>query len=159
MATLYEMTTAAEQLYEMLQNEDIDEQTLTDTIEAMGAEEKLESYVKIIRQLENDSAGYKVEKDRMAAKQKFTEKAIDRMTGSVIQFMTASGQKKAKAGVFDLALSVSRSAQIVNDELLDKQYLIPQDPKVDKAAIRKALLAGETVDGAVLVENTGVRIR
>lgn len=159
MATLYEMTTDAARLYEMLLNEEIDEQTLNDTIEAMGAEEKLESYVKIIRQLEHDSAGYKFEKDEMAKKQKRADKAIDRMKGSVIQFMNAIGQKKARAGMFDLTLSVSKSAQIVNDELVDKQYLVPQQPKINKDAIRKDLLAGKTIEGAVLVENTGVRIR
>lgn len=159
MANLYEMTEAAAQLYEMLLNDEIDEQTLNDTIEAMGAGEKLESYSKIIRQLENDSAGYKAEKDRMAAKQRAAEKAIDRMKNSIICFMKASGQKKAKAGVFELALSVSKSAQIVNDELLDKQYFIPQPPKVDKAAIRAALLAGDEVPGAVLMTSTGVRIK
>lgn len=159
MAHLYVMTDAAKVLYEMLQNEEIDEQTLNDTIEAMGAGEKLESYVKIIRQFESDAAGYKAEKDRFAARQKSAENSIKRLKDSIIRFMKASGQQKTKAGLFDIALSVSKAAQIVNGELLNERYLIPKNPKIDKAAIRKALMSGEAVEGAVLVENTGVRIK
>ena len=49
MATLYELTNQANALYELLQGEEIDEQTFNDTLEAMGAGEKIESYCKIIK--------------------------------------------------------------------------------------------------------------
>lgn len=48
MATLFEMTQQANTLYELLQNEEIDEQIFNDTLEAMGTEEKIESYCQII---------------------------------------------------------------------------------------------------------------
>lgn len=44
--TLYELTAQASELYELLQNEEIDEQTFTDTLEAIGTEEKLWLIVK-----------------------------------------------------------------------------------------------------------------
>ena len=77
--TLYEMTTAANALYEMLCNNEIDAQTITDTLEAMGAEEKLESYCKVIRQLEADAEALKAEKARIADKQKTVENSVARM--------------------------------------------------------------------------------
>lgn len=63
--TLYEMTGAVAELYELLQNGDIDEQVYADTLEAIGAEEKLESYCKIWTQLETDAANYAEEIRRM----------------------------------------------------------------------------------------------
>ncbi len=39
MAALYEMTAQASSLYELLQNEEIDEDVFRDTLEAMGAAE------------------------------------------------------------------------------------------------------------------------
>ena len=39
------------------------------------------------------------------------------------------------------------------------EYMQPQPPKVDKASIRKALLAGETVAGAALIETPGCVIK
>ena len=67
---LYEMTVAANQLYDMLTSGEIDEQTFNDTLEAMGTEEKLESYCKVIRQLEGDAEMLKTEKERIEKKQK-----------------------------------------------------------------------------------------
>ena len=52
--TLYEMSETARQLYELLEAGEIDEQTVNDTMESIGASEKLESYVYIQRQLESE---------------------------------------------------------------------------------------------------------
>ena len=54
--TLYEFTGAAKDLYALLENDEIDEQTFHDTLEAIGAEDKVESYCQIISQLEADKA-------------------------------------------------------------------------------------------------------
>ena len=51
MATLFEMTQQATELYEMLQAEEIDEQTFSDTLEAMGTGEKIEGYCQVIKQV------------------------------------------------------------------------------------------------------------
>lgn len=52
---LYEMTAAANELYALLTVDEIDEETVKDTLEAMGAEEKLESCCVVIRELEADA--------------------------------------------------------------------------------------------------------
>ena len=158
MPSMYELTNAAEQLYTLL-TDGADEQAIHDTLEAMGASEKLESYAKIIRQFEIDVQNYKDEKNRFAEKQRLAENNIQRMKEAVKGFMQASGQAKAKAGVFDIRLTSGKSCQIVNEELLDPSYFIPQPPKLDKAAVRQALLAGEEVPGATLVQSQGVSIK
>ena len=71
---LYEMTQAANELYELLTSGEIDEQTFADTLEAMGTEEKLENYCKVIRQLEYDAEMLKAEKERIDKKKKNVEK-------------------------------------------------------------------------------------
>ena len=67
MATIYELTEQANALYNLLQAEEIDEQTYNDTLEAMGAGEKVESYCKVIKQLQSDAEMYKTEIDRLTA--------------------------------------------------------------------------------------------
>lgn len=42
--TLYEMTEAARQLKALLEADEIDEQTFSDTIEAIGADDKINAY-------------------------------------------------------------------------------------------------------------------
>lgn len=156
---LYEMTQAANNLYELLTSGEIDEQTVTDTLEAMGAAEKLESYCKVIKQLEADAEMLKVEKERIEKKKKTVENSVDRMKKAVIDFMNAQGAKKATAGTFAIALSESKAVNVLDESKVPKKYFIKQDPKLDKKTIRELLLQGGTVKGCELQINEGVRIK
>ena len=156
---LYEMTVAASELYDLLTSGEIDEQTFEDTLQAMGTEEKLESYCKVIRQLEADAEMLKAEKDRIEKKKKTVENSIDRMKNAVITFLKVSGTDKATAGTFSVAISKSKSVNILDESKVPKKYFIKQDPKLDKKTIRDLLMKGETVKGCELQINEGVRIK
>lgn len=159
MATLYEMTAQATALYEMLQNEVIDEQTFADTLEALEADLKVENYCKVIKQFQADVEMFKTEIDRLTARKKTAENAVERMKGALLMFMTASGQNKVKAGSFAVTTATTQAVQITDESAIPCKYLVEQPPKVDKMSIKDALKAGEEVAGAALVTNTGVRIR
>lgn len=156
---LYEMTTAATALYDLLTNGEIDEQTLNDTLAAMGAEEKLENYCKVVRQLEADAEALKNEKDRIYKKQQTTENAIARMKTAMCEFMTAQNTKKSSAGIFTVSLSESKAVNIADETKIPARFLVEQAPKIDKAAIRAELIAGGAVEGCELKINKGVRIK
>ena len=156
---LYEMTVATKQLYELLANEEIDEQTIADTLEAMGVEEKLEGYCQVIRQYEADKDMLKAEKERIDKKIKVCENSVNRMKKAVIEFMKASGSTKSTAGTFTVALSTSKATKIVDESLIPKKYFIKQEPKIDKKAILEMLKSGAKVKGCELQINEGVRIK
>lgn len=141
--TLYEMTANAIYLYDLLSNGDIDEQTVNDSLEGMDVAGKLEDYCKVIRQFEADAAAYKAEKDRLAAKQKKAEEAVERLEAAVLNYMSAQ----------------SKAANIVNADEISPEYMIQQPPKIDRAAIRKALMSGKAVDGAELKINYSINIK
>ena len=42
---------------------------------------------------------------------------------------------------------------------IPEEFLIAQEPKIDKTAIKKKLKSGETVKGAELIENEFLRVR
>lgn len=159
MASLYEMSEQAAALYELLQSEEIDEQTYSDTLEGMGAVDKCENYCKIIKQFQGDIEMYKTELARLQNRKKTAENAIERMKDTLVKFMTDSGQKKLDAGLFTVSTSTSRAVNITDVSLIPSDFLIAQPAKVDKENIKKALLAGQEITGAELLENTGVRIR
>lgn len=159
MASLYEMTGDACYLYELLQSEEIDEQTFNDTLEAMGVDEKLEAYCQVIGQLKADIAMFKAEADRIAARKKTAENSVDRMRNAILAFLKATGQSKAKAGTFSVSLSTSKSVFVYDENALPRECLIEQPPKVDKMEIKRRLTSGDEVAGAELVINEGVRIR
>ena len=156
---LYEMTTNAMALYELLTSGEIDEQTFNDTLEAMGTEEKLESYCKVIRQLEADSDALAYEKARIEKKKKTVDNSIKRMKDAVIRFVKASGTNKASAGTFTVAISTSKATKIIDESKVPVRFLVEQAPKLDVDAIRKELLAGEVIEGCELQINEGVRIK
>lgn len=156
---LYEMTVATRQLYELLDNEEIDEQTIADTLEAMGVEEKLEGYCQVIRQYEAERDMLKAEKERIDKKIKVCENAVNRMKKAIIDFMKASGSTKSTAGTFTVSLSTSKATKIIDESLIPKKYFIKQEPKIDKKAIWEMLKRGAKVKGCELQINEGVRIK
>ena len=159
MGTLYELTTQANALYELLQAEEIDEQTFNDTLEAIGAGDKVESYCKVIKQLQGEVEMFKTEIDRLTARKKTTENGIDRMKNALLAFLKFSGQDKVKAGTFIVSTATTQAVQITNESAIPCIYLVEQPPKVDKIGIKNALKAGEEVNGAELINNVGVRIK
>lgn len=159
MATLYELTTQASMLYEMLQGEIIDEQIFNDTLEAMGAGEKVESYCKVIKQFQSDAEMFKTEIDRLTARKKTAENAVERMKAALLLFMQQTGQDKVKAGSFAVSTATTQAVSITDENAIPCIYLVEQPPKIDKVGIKNALKAGEQINGAELINNTGVRIR
>lgn len=159
MSTLYEMTAQASALYELLQNEEIDEQVFNDTLEAIGTEEKIEGYCQVIKELQGDFEKFKAESDRLTARMKTTKNSIDRMKDSLLAFLQASGQDKVKAGTFAVSIGQSKATNIVDESLIPAEFKTPQPDKIDKTAIKKAIESGVAVSGAEIIINESVRIR
>ena len=159
MANLYELTTQAAALYDLLQAEEIDEQTFNDTLEAMGAADKVESYCKIIKQLASDVEMFKTEAERLTYRKRTVENAVERMKNALLAYLQTTGQDKVKAGSFSVYTAKTKSVFITDEKAIPCKYLIEQPPTIDKKRIKAALDAGEEVGGAAIVINTGVRIR
>lgn len=146
-------------LQDLLEAGEIDEQTFRDTLESMDVDTKIENICKMIRNLDANATAYKAEKDRLAAKEKAANNAIVRLKESLLNFMLTTDKKKVEAGVFTVSKSVSKSVEILYEDMLDEKYFIPQPDKVDKTAITKDIKAGIDVAGAKLVEKPYVTIR
>lgn len=159
MASLYELTNDALALQEMLESGEIDEQTFNDTIEALDVDTKIENICKMIRNLEADATAYKAEKDRLAAKEKSANNAVDRLKENLLNHLLTLDKKKANAGTFTVSVGKSKSLNVIYEDMLPEQFFIPQPPKIDKTGITKAIKAGENIVGAELVEKPYVTIR
>lgn len=157
--TLFEMSTAARELYELLESGEIDEQTVLDTMESIGASEKLESYVYIQKQLEAEAAAFKAEIERMTERKRTIERQIERMKAAQVDFMQATGQRKATAGTFTLSLRESKSVKVLDEAAIPETWWKPQPAKLDKAGIKDALKAGESVPGCEIETSFSVSAR
>lgn len=159
MATLYELTKEGASLYSLLESGEIDEQTFRDALEAIGADEKLDTYCNIIQQFKSDIAMYEAEEKRLAKKRESAEANLKRMKGAVGDFLNAIGKNKIKTALWSASISPTSSVKITDEMAIPMEYRIPQPDKIDRLAIGKMLKAGEEVKGAVLEVGTKLSIR
>ena len=159
MSSLYEMTQNTARLYEMLMLGEIDEQTFNDTLESIGADEKINSYCEIINQFKADMKSLKDEINRLTERKNNCENAIERMKSALDEFMKASGKTKEKTDKFTIFYRDTQSVNILDENKLPDEYLTLQPPKIDKKAISAAIKGGEKVDGAELVTKSSINIR
>lgn len=158
--TLYEMTEAARQLKALLESDEIDEQIFSDTIESIGAGEKIDAYCKIIREYEAEIAERKSEIERLRTANDRAEKAIDRMKSALDGFMTASGQSKAKTALFSVSYRSDKSVLITDESRIPERFLtVKTTTAPNKAEIKRFISDGGTVDGAEIVENRSIQIK
>ena len=158
MATLYEMTKEVANLYSMLQNDEIDEQTFADTFEAMSAD-KIEGYCQIIRQLSADEEMFKAEIDRLNKRKKVCENAQARLKERMVDYLTAANIDRINTGTFLVSVASTPSVNITDAEKIPAEYRIAQPDKIDKCAIKTALRTDISVPGAEIIFTKGVRIR
>ena len=158
--TLYEMTEATKQLYEMLAAGDIPEEAVADTIESFGVEGKVEDYCHVIYQLTTDASMYDIEIKRLEAKKKAAEKGADRMKSALSAYMQASNTKKLSAGTFTLSFRKSETVYISDENAIPAEYIKTKTTtSVDKAAIKAAIKSGQEVAGAEIQVNQNLQIK
>lgn len=162
--TLYELQSQFAALYEMAANGDIDDKTFEDTLEAMSFDEefeaKAEGYAKVIRALLTDAQAVKSEIDRLSERKNRFEETAGRIKRRLQEAMAATGREKIKTPLFSIYLQKNAPRLVLDqDAEIPAEYLIPQPPKVDGAAIKEKLMAGESLPFAALEQGTSLRIR
>lgn len=157
--TLYELTQDALALKELLDSGEITDEIFNDTLEAMEIDTKVENVCKMIRIFEAKAEVCKKEKDRLAANEKAATNAVKRLKDSLTNYMQTTQKKKIEAGTFTVTQCSSQSLEILYEDMIDEEFLIPQPCKIDKTGITKAIKEGREIAGAVLVDNPYIRIR
>ena len=166
---LYEITGELLALQGLLENPLDDEDVLKDTLEAVQGEYefKLESYCKVIKNLEADIVGIKAEVDRLSGQRKVLENNIDRLKKAMFESMKATNTPKVKGQLFTVAIQKNGGVIPINYDKNDKNITanlpdhlvnIVETPNLE--AIRELLEAGKVVDGFTLGERgESIRIK
>ena len=165
MATLYELTGDYLILLDMMDDPEVDEQTILDTMESIEGELeiKAENYGRVIKNLEAEAAGLKGEVDRLTNRKRTIENNIARMKYALQQSMTITGKTKFKTELFSFGIQKNPAAVVIDEQYIEnipEEYLTYHEPTVNKAAIKDALKAGVNMDGIAHLEQTeSLRIR
>lgn len=165
MATLYELTDDYLNLLDMAQDPDCDLEVFKDTLEGLDyeIEDKADGYAKVIRELTARAEGLKAEIERLTNRKKAIETNIDNMKRSLENAMIITGKTKFKTDLFSFGIQKNTPTVIIDEQYIEnipEEYLIEQDPKIDKAKIKEDIKAGKDLDGiAHLEQSESLRIR
>lgn len=171
MPRLYELTDTYASLVVMLEDCE-DEAQAMEIIEQIDAvtndiSAKAEAYAQIRMNLKAQAAEldakakiFKDEADRLSSKAKSAENNIKRLNDRLLFAMGLAGLKQLATPIGKFYTQQTTRIDVVDAWSVPAQYVTPQEPKVDKVAIRAAFTqTGEIPDGCDVVITDGLRFR
>ncbi len=165
MANIYELTADIQLLWNLMENGEIDDDTLINAMQNSQEELsiKLEHYCMFIKNMEADVKAFKEEEQRLAARRKTLENTIERAKKAMQYAMDVAGEKKVKGKLFSISLQ-NNSPKVVMDEQyienIPEKYIKYAEPEINRAMIKEDLQSGVDLEGlAHLEQSEGIRIR
>ena len=159
--TLYELTTEYMNVKALLENDEADEQTIFDTLDAyLGAdiEDKADGYAIVIKELEGELAKWKTEKERIERHCKTLDNNISRMKTRMLEAMTAMEKPEIKTEHFKISIGKNGGQApllFVPDAKIPDRF---KKWEPDKNKIREALTLGEDVSEFAYLGDRGTHI-
>lgn len=165
MPNIYELTNEFALLWDLMESGELDDDALIGAFDCAKEDLaiKLEGYCKFIKNAESTIAGLKAEEERLNARRKTMENTVTRCKEAMKIALNTVGEKKIPCGSFVVSVQNSTPSVVLDESYLEnipEEYLIPQEPKVDKKKIKADIDAGKNLDGIAHLEtNTSLRIR
>ena len=157
MSTLYELTGQYLEIY----NLDMDDETKQDTLDSIDwaedYENKVENYVKVIKNLDADMEARKNEIERLRKLNDADNSKKERMKEAVKESMELTGHDRVDTPLCKVSFRKSEAVE-VDDLLLPEAYKVATY-KPDKKRLKEDLKNGLEILGAELVERKNLSIR
>ena len=158
--TLYEMTAAQKELYELMTSGEIDEEVYADTLEGIGIAEKIEGYCVVDNELSGDLDKIESEIKRLTAKKTAIENNIKRLRLRLGDCLLTMNTTKYTAGTYTVYRR--ETEQIIIDDLqkIPAEFLTAKVSEApNKTLIKERIKAGEEIAGAHLQTNQSITIK
>ena len=163
MANIYELTNELSLLWDLMENGELEDEVLIGAFDVAKEDlaDKLEGYCKFIKNLESDIQGLKAEEERLNARRKTMENTVTRCKEAMKFALNTAGEKKIACGTFTVSVQNNAPSVVLDEQYIEnipEEYLVPQEPKIDKKKIKADIDAGKNLDGIAHLE-TGVSLR
>ncbi|PGS62679.1 ATPase [Bacillus cereus] len=158
---LYELTSNFNQLQQMIED-GVDPEAVKDTLQAIeeAFDEKIQGAALLVRNIDAQAEAIKVEEKRLADRRKAFENNVRGIKDYLYQQMVAVGKRRMKGTLATVGIQKNpTSLDIASDAVIPPEFMIPQEPKVDKKALLAAIKDGMQWDGITLKQGESVRIR
>ena len=158
--TLYEMTEAQKELYELMTSGEIDEEVYADTLEGIGIPEKIEGYCVVDNELSGDLDKIESEIERLTAKKKSIENNIKRLRARLGDCLLSMDTTKYSAGTYTVYRRETQQVIIDDPQEIPAEFMktkVSEAP--NKALIKERIKSGEEIAGAHLQANQSITIK
>lgn len=98
----------------------------------------------------------KTEKKKLDERIKVAAKKLERVM-NYLQQVTEG--KKFESPQFVISYRKSKSVEISEGAVIPKEYLVPQEPKPNKAELKKAIEGGKVIKGVQVVEKLNMSVK
>ena len=158
--TLYEMTEAQKELYELMTSGEIDEEVYADTLEGIGIAEKIEGYCVVENELAGDLQKIEFEIDRLEGKRRTIENNIKRLRARLGDCLLSMDTTKYSAGTYTVYRRETEHIIIDDLQKIPAEFLKTRVSEMpNKTLIKESIKAGKEIAGAHLQTNQSITIK
>ena len=166
---LYEISADYQLLIEAIENGDIPEEALIDTLESFTAllEDKADNIACIIKELTAEAEAIKAEEDRLAERRKRKLKRAERLTEYLAECLTNAGRAKIETARNVISFRKTPGKVVIDNEDAftvwaygnRPELLNFNNPTINKTAVKMALADGEQIEGAHIESKLNIQIK
>lgn len=157
---LFELTQSYQQVLEIA--EQLDAETLKDTLDSINdaVEQKVENTAFVVKQLEANVSVIDEEIKRLQAMKGTQTNNIKSLKLYLQESMEKVGLDKVQGKLIKIAIQNNpQSVEVLNENVIPKNYFVEQNPKLDKKALLADLKGGVQVEGVEIKQTRSLRIR
>lgn len=154
MANLYDIDAQITECFDADTGELLDAEKLENLM--IEKENKFENVALWIKNLKADAAMYKAEKTAFAERQAAAERKAESLT---MWLKNALDGQKFKTEKTEVSFRKTSKVEVLDIWELCEDFVKYSDPTPDKAAIKRAIKAGEDVKGAKLIDDISISIK
>lgn len=164
---LYELAMNYRALMEAIDNDELPEEAIADTLEAVTGEieDKADNIACMLKSLDAEIVAIKAEETRLAERRKAKESAKERIKQYLSDMLLGIGIDKVETARNKITFRKSESVELDEDTFFEwackngSHLLTYTAPKPNKTEIKKALKAGEEIEGATIVSSQNIQIK
>ncbi len=164
---LFEITAAYQSFVDAVENGEIPESAIADTLESITAtlEEKADNTACVIKNITAEILALRAEERKLAERRRIKENQVERLREYLANALLQSGYNKIETARNKISFRKSESVKIDDESAFiewamkdNDEYLTYKEPTINKTAIKKALADGKEIKGARMEQKQNLQI-
>lgn len=163
---LYEIANDYVALMQAIENDEIPEECIADTLEAIKGEIeiKADNIACLLKNTEAEIRAFKEEENRLAERRKVKERALDSLKTYLSDMLIRTNVLNVETARNRISFRKSEAVEVDESFLRwaienRNDLLSFKEPTANKTEIKKALKGGQAIEGAKLVTNQNIQIK